>query len=90
MATPACPHCECTGFELQDAQDIAGSNFAYSIVRCSGCGAPIGVLEDENTSAILAEHAAKLEDLSDGVARLEVAMKNALAELRDLRREMKK
>lgn len=90
MTQPTCARCDCTIFELEEATDIKGANFAHAIVRCSNCGAPIGVLEDENTSAGLAEQDAKLADLCDGVGRLEVALKNVLAELRQLCRDVNK
>jgi len=86
MAEPACPHCRGTTFELRDATDIQGSSFTYAIVRCAGCGAPIGVLEDQSISAILADQAAVLDDLGGAVARIESAMADLVAEVRQLRR----
>jgi hypothetical protein len=77
MTAPTCAHCNSTTFELQDSPNIQGANFIYSIVRCSDCGAPIGVLEDDNISATLAEHAIKLDELGD----LVVGLKNHLAKM---------
>ena len=42
MAISKCPKCECTRFELKEA-NINGSAYRMYFVQCSSCGAVVGV-----------------------------------------------
>ena len=52
MATSKCPHCENSSFELKEVSP-SNSNFKLYFVQCRSCGAPFGVTEYMNTSAML-------------------------------------
>ena len=70
MAEPKCPHCAGTQFELQD-ENISGAAFTLTIIRCSACGAPAGVLENRNIGQFLAVQGEKIDALNAAVADLQ-------------------
>jgi len=59
MATPKCPKCGLTLFEVQQL-NAPVSNFAYLAVNCAACGCIISVQPFENTSILLHNLAEKL------------------------------
>jgi len=62
MAIPKCPHCAGTQFELQD-ETIVGAAFTLTVIRCASCGAPAGVLENQNVSQALTVQSEKISAL---------------------------
>jgi hypothetical protein len=90
MVSPTCPHCKSNAFELQETPDIQGAAFTYAIVRCAGCGAPIGVLEDENIDATLAEQSAKIDDLAEAISRIEKIIESMASDLHRVRENTRK
>jgi hypothetical protein len=58
------------GFELHE-EPIQGATFTIAMIRCAGCGAPIGVLEDENLSALIREQEISIAELNDRISNVE-------------------
>lgn len=59
MATSKCSKCNCTNFEMKEA-NIIGSKFKYYFIQCASCGAVIGVVPYHNTNVLLEQIANKL------------------------------
>jgi len=52
MAKSKCPYCQNEKFELKEVTP-SQSNFILNFVQCSSCGAPFGITEARNTTAML-------------------------------------
>jgi predicted nucleic-acid-binding Zn-ribbon protein len=52
MANSKCPHCKSTSFELQEVSPTK-SKYKLNFIQCSSCGAPFGITEYYNTTAML-------------------------------------
>jgi predicted Zn finger-like uncharacterized protein len=67
-----CPHCNGTDFALSTEQ-LTGAKFPLSIVRCSSCDAPFGVLQMEDPNMTIRQEAAQLaasiSSIGAGVAK---------------------
>jgi hypothetical protein len=61
-----CPHCNRVTFEIEEVE-IAGAK--QRLVQCSGCKAPVGVLESE----IITKQIRELEQMVTQVLRVVVA-----------------
>jgi hypothetical protein len=59
MATPKCPCCSHTSFELVEIK-IATASYRTHAVCCSSCGAVVGVQEFFNIGALIHKLADKL------------------------------
>jgi hypothetical protein len=55
-----CPHCNRTTFEI-DEIEIAGTKFR--LVQCSGCKAPVGILENHNVDHLIHELEQRITDV---------------------------
>lgn len=64
MAKPTCPHCKGKKFETTVENKVAHSDFKLTFVICSGCGAPIAVLDYYNTGEQLKKLHAKVDKLA--------------------------
>jgi hypothetical protein len=62
MTDVRCPHCSGGHYELRD-EAIHGAAFVLTLIRCTGCGAPAGVLENQNVGHLLALQGAQLQEL---------------------------
>jgi predicted nucleic-acid-binding Zn-ribbon protein len=60
MATPKCPKCEGTRFEIKPIE-VAGANYKHNAVICSSCGAILGIEEYYNIGARIQKLAAALK-----------------------------
>ena len=45
-----CPHCNRTTFEIED---VEASGVKLKIIQCSGCKAPLGLLENDNVGQLI-------------------------------------
>ena len=52
MATPTCPKCDSTRFEVNTITP-AKSNFKLQSTNCSSCGCIVGITEHFNIGALL-------------------------------------
>jgi len=52
MAFSRCPHCKGSSFELKEVEP-SQSKYKLNFVQCSSCGAPFGVTEYMNITAML-------------------------------------
>lgn len=59
MAISKCSKCDCTRFELKEA-NISGSAYRMYFVQCSSCGAVVGVVPFINTAALIQQLADKM------------------------------
>ena len=59
MAMSKCSKCDCTRFELKEA-NISGSAYRMYFVQCSSCGAVVGVIPSTNTEFLIRRLAEKL------------------------------
>lgn len=59
MAMSKCSKCDCTRFELKEA-NISGSAYRMFFVQCSSCGAVVGVVPFMNTAALIQQLADKM------------------------------
>lgn len=60
MAISKCPKCDCTRFELKEA-NISGSAYRMYFVQCSSCGAVVGLVPFNNTEFLIRRLANKLK-----------------------------
>jgi len=70
-ARTKCAKCESTSFRLKTIEAI-DSNFPLSAVHCNKCGAPFGVIQNQNVAALLERQAmliARLGAKMDRMAR---------------------
>lgn len=59
MATPSCPKCGHTGFEMKEMR-IAYSAFRIMSIQCSSCGCVVGTHEYYNIGETIHKLAKKL------------------------------
>lgn len=59
MAMSKCSKCDCTRFELKEA-NISGSAFQQCFIQCASCGAVVGVIPFTNTEYLIRRLAEKL------------------------------
>ena len=59
MATPKCPKCDGTRFEIQEAP-VKHANYGHLFINCASCGCVVGTHEYFNVNAKLALLAQKL------------------------------
>lgn len=59
MATPRCPKCENTSFEMQELK-VTRANYRHLCINCSGCGAIVAVHEFFNVSDLIHKLAKRL------------------------------
>lgn len=59
MATPCCPSCKGTTFQVQE-MNVLNSNYRLNAINCTGCGTIISVSEFYNIGARLDKLAKKL------------------------------
>ena len=45
-----CPHCNRTTFEIEE---VEASGIKLKIIQCSGCKAPLGLLENDNVGQLI-------------------------------------
>jgi transcription elongation factor Elf1 len=71
MARTTCPKCGSTTFENATIS-AKGAAFQKTVVQCSACGTPIGIMDIKNVIA-------EIGDLSDRLDRIEKILMRALA-----------
>ena len=69
MATSTCAKCGNDSFEVKEAK-IKGTTFKHYFVQCSSCGAPIGILENDNATENFFAIRKELADLKYQIAQL--------------------
>jgi hydrogenase maturation factor HypF (carbamoyltransferase family) len=62
VAKSACPKCDSTSFEMQNAT-IKNDRFNHQFIQCAKCGAVVGVLEHDNTGQQLQQLHKKVDSL---------------------------
>lgn len=80
MAFSKCPHCANSYFELKEVEP-QGSNFKQNFVQCSGCGAPVGVVDFQNTAALLDKQRQQIAIFQSEVSAVANYMRQVLQEL---------
>jgi hypothetical protein len=70
-----CSHCNRNTFEIE-AMEVAGTKFSF--VQCSGCKAPVGVVESANIglTEVLRVLVSSLQMLNSRLERIERALGN--------------
>jgi hypothetical protein len=74
MAVSTCGKCNGHSFELAPFAPL-GTNRKFAIVQCSGCGAPIGVL-DSATGAQIDGLISQIAAIDAGLTRIAKALQN--------------
>ena len=59
MATPKCPKCEWTKFQMSESSPV-GSKFKVLLIHCASCGTVVGTEPYYNTAALLEKLANKI------------------------------
>jgi hypothetical protein len=59
MATPKCPKCDHTTFQVT-VNSPSKSNFKLQLIHCASCGCVVGTQEYYNSGALIFELAKKL------------------------------
>ena len=59
MATPRCPKCESSSFEIQEVK-VKNANYRHHVINCASCGSILAVHEFFNVNARLVRLAEKL------------------------------
>ena len=68
-----CPHCQGSSFETV-VQEPSGSRYKLIFVQCSGCNAPIGVLDFMNIGAMTEDQDAAIAKLGSRLHKIEQAL----------------
>jgi hypothetical protein len=79
MADMKCGFCQGTTFALSTEQ-VENARFPLSIVRCTSCDAPVGLLQADDPVAALRLLA---QGLGDRFRQLEERLSKEIAEIRD-------
>ena len=87
MAASPCLHCHGTVFELETT-DVQNATFQYAIVRCAGCGAPIGVVEDENIAGLLHDQEMSIAELGDQISNIDKTIETVSKNIETLLRRV--
>jgi predicted nucleic-acid-binding Zn-ribbon protein len=66
MAYSKCPHCGNSSFELKEVEP-SKSKYKLYFVQCSSCGAPFGVTEYMNTTAMLEQQNKAIKRIASAV-----------------------
>jgi len=66
MAYSKCPHCGNSYFEVKEVSP-SGSRYKLNFVQCSSCGAPFGVLDYMNISAMLTQQNEAIKKIASAV-----------------------
>ena len=68
-----CPHCQGASFETV-VQEPNKSKYKVIFVQCSGCNAPVGVLDFMNIGALIEDQDAAIAGLDSRLRRIEQAL----------------
>lgn len=68
-----CPKCEGHSFRIQEVSP-SGSAFKLNFVQCSGCGAPVGIVDFYNTGQLLKQQEKAIHDLTTRLSHIEHAI----------------
>ncbi len=85
---PNCPYCNRSSFELEETA-VAGLSHKPTFIQCSGCKAPIGVIEVRDAAQQMPELEKRIPEYLRLVTQILQQMSSRLDQIEEMQKNVK-